>query len=160
VSLQGIHILLVEDDEETRRQVRNELEQAGAIIHEACSRTKALGLYFELVADDIIPRAVVTDWFLHSPDSAEYRFYKLIDRPVDNTAQHLIERIRHIDPHVAIVVHSGYHDDIPTKDLQVCVVQKGEPLHRIIQVIDLHPSVDAQRTYFRQRSGEFRVDPA
>lgn len=154
MNLKGIHTLVVDDCDDTRLALRQALEHEGAIVHEASTRTKALGLYFELMADDIVPRAVITDWVLHAPESAEYRFYELIGRPVDNTALHLIQRIRTVDPDVAIVVHSGFMDDIP-RNLGVSVVQKGESIARVLQIIDQHPTVLAQRQSFRTRSGEY-----
>ena len=156
MNLKGIHALVVDDCDDTRLALRQALEAEGAIVHEASTRTKALGLYFELMTDDIIPRAVITDWILHSPESAEYRFYELIGRPVDNTALHLIQRIRTVDPDVAIIVHSGFKDDIPG-NLGVNVVQKGESIGKVLQLIDQHPTVLAQRNTFRTRSGEWAI---
>jgi hypothetical protein len=137
-SLRRAHVILVGADQDQQAALGRMFERAGAYPHHAKTRTEALGIYVTLFTEDIRPRALVTDWFIHPPESAEHRFFTLIGHPEDSTALRLISRVRRMDPGVAVAVHSGFKDDIPA-ELCVSIVQRGRPLLDILCAVAAHP---------------------
>jgi CheY-like chemotaxis protein len=116
--LSGSHILIVDDDAQAQEWVSAELRKVHAIPHVARNRMEAIGLLVELFRQKIVPRALVCDWMLNSPDSNEHAFYELLGRHVDNTAEPLIKNLRAFDECIAIVVYTDRMTAVPLEAVE------------------------------------------
>ena len=132
--LKDIHILIVDSDDNDITILTEFLKSYGAICHVVKNRTEAMGRYVTLFTDKIVPRAIVTDWYINQPQSGEYNFYETINRPEANTSKRLIERFKIIDPEVDIVVYTSYVDEVP-KEVEANVVRKGDSLSQIVSIL-------------------------
>lgn len=121
--LSGTHILVIDDDQAVRKDLREALEGLGAAVHEASGRTEALGKIVEMSTKDQCPRAIVTDWVLNPPDSKEHRFYRLLGRNASNTSLSLIRNIRRIDRTIPIIVWSYWNESLPADVVKVFGLQ-------------------------------------
>ena len=139
--LKDVHLLVIDNISNDRSSLVNFLEQEGAICHVAKTRVEAMGLYMALFTDNIVPRAIITEWYLNPPGSMEFEFYNKIGKSESNTAVNLIRRLRIIDPDVAIIVHSAYLDDMIHEGLPVHVVQKGQSYMRIVDILEGESSI-------------------
>lgn len=123
--LNNIHLLIIDNVEEDRKALVEFLTEQGAVCHTASTRTEAMGKYMTLFADKIIPRAIISDWYINPPTTEEYKFYVSINRAEANTALNLVTRFQQIDPHVEIIIHSNYCNKVPDM-LPVRTVWKSE----------------------------------
>ena len=139
--LDSVHILVVDNNDSDRFSLITLLESEGAICHVARTRTEAMGLYLALFIENIVPRAIITEWYLNAPSTKEFKFYLDINRPESNTSKTLIQRFQKLDPSVSIIVHSAYLDDMIHEKLPVRLIQKGEPLRNIIEALEESTSV-------------------
>lgn len=131
--LDNIHLLIVDGNEVDKQVMLSALEAEGAICHVVQNRTEALGLYLTLFTDSIVPRAIITGWYINPPSTREYKFYKAINRPEANTSKALIERFRKLDKEVEVIIYTSYVDDIDVED--VPVVLKGSKIQVLIDAI-------------------------
>lgn len=131
--LENIHLLIVDGNEVDKQVMVPALEAEGAICHIVQNRTEALGLYLTLFTDSIVPRAVITDWYINPPSTREFKFYKAINRPEANTSKALIERFRKLDEEVEIILYTSYVEYVDVED--VPIVPKGSKMQVLIDAI-------------------------
>lgn len=109
--LDDTHILVVDDEEVSRRCLQGMLESLGATVHRAKSQHAAVGLYFSLYRKQIRPRAVVTDWWLRDRRSEAFKAVSRVDPSGEanraSTAAMLIESIHDLDPEASIFVYTS-----------------------------------------------------
>lgn len=141
--LENIHILIIDNNDTDRGLLTAFLEEKGAKCHPVKNRTEAMGLYVTLFTDNIIPRAIITEWYINPPKSDEHNFYVAIDRPEINTSQRLIERFKIIDPDVDVVIYTSYVDKVNTEDIPV--IRKGDDLNKILKILDQSKTVTRYR---------------
>lgn len=132
--LNDVHVLVLDDDATVRRVVAAYLKAEGAIVHQASSRIEALGLYLALMVEGLVPRAVITDWYLADPGSKVHDFYQSIGRPEDATAENFIRQLKLADPEVCIIIHSGYLADVPA-GIADFVASKSSPIPELIALL-------------------------
>lgn len=154
--IQDIHVLVVDPDEAERTAVASILRQAGAVVHTSCGRTEALFRYLTLFADDIIPRGIVTAWWLNVPTTAEFEFYKMIGREEDNTAVNLIRRVRVVDPDVTIIVREDDIDPRLASSLDFRSFSRKECISELIPMLDTDTKIIKHR--IRRDSEEIQVE--
>lgn len=143
--LRDIHILVVDSDDDDIAILTGFLKSHGAICHVVKNRTEAMGRYVTLFTEKIVPRAIITDWFINQPQSGEYNFYETINRPEANTSKRLIERFKIIDPEVDIIVYTSYVDKVP-KEIEAGIVRKGDSLVQVVDILTSSKTITKHRT--------------
>lgn len=136
--LEGSHILVVDDNEAERAGACQALQDQGAHVHCVNSRMEAVAAFIELTTHDIVPRAIVVDWLLNKPGTREHRFYKMVGRPLDNTARHLIDIVRKYDEKIAIIVYTKYDKDLPphyADDNHLVIVPKAGTVEDLVDTV-------------------------
>lgn len=143
--LPDCHILVVDDSEESRLKTCQVLQEHGATVHCVRSRMEAVAAFIELMANDILPSAIVSDWILNKPGTREYQFYKMVGRQLDNTARHLVDTVRKYDQRIPIFLFSK-DEDLPdryVKDNHLIILPKGEdPIMLVEILVDVVPEPD------------------
>lgn len=90
------HIVVVDYDGDRRKRVTDAVSaDSGVVVHEAVTRTQALGIIYQLAVNGITPRAIFSAWLLDDPDSRA--FYKLLEREIDLTCLTLLAHCVQID---------------------------------------------------------------
>ena len=92
---QTVHILIIDYNAARRGDIIALFAGRPIIFHEASGRTEGLGRLWELAAEGITPRAVLTSWLLDEPDAR--KFFSLIGREVDHTSLSLLQNMLRID---------------------------------------------------------------
>lgn len=159
MSLAGSHVLVVSDSPEDLQRVQEALQGKGVMVHTATSRMEAFGLLVQLFAQQIIPRALITDWMLNLPDSKDYEFYQVIDKPQENTAQTLIKHVRAYDDQIAIMVFTDFADLVPLEDIKehgYQLISKSEGVDAMLKALQHDPRVQDMR-YRASKSQEFAM---
>ncbi len=107
---------------------------AGAIVHVARNRYDAMGVYWNLFNNKIIPRAVISKWWITAPDSAQFEFFKAIDRLEDCSALPVLKNAIQLDPGGLYIVYTNHVKEaklsLKTNDLTqvyICDRSKIEP---------------------------------
>lgn len=90
-----VHILVVDYDDRRRNTIQQLFSGRQIIFHEAKNRTEGLGRLWELAAEGITPRAVLSSWLLDEPKARD--FFRLIGREIDHTCLSLLTNILKID---------------------------------------------------------------
>ena len=103
-----IHVILADYDLERRELVAAGLEGPDILVHKCSDRIEALGKYWLLYAEGILPRAVVASWLMDTPASRS--FFSAVGREVDHTSLALFTNVGRLDPDGILVC---YTDDMP-----------------------------------------------
>lgn len=104
--LSDTNILLVMSDEQLIASLSDVLKSCGATVHVAKNRFDAVGMYWKLYAQSIIPRAVVTKWWIAPPGSDQYKFFNSINRLEDCTALPVLKNAIKLDPSGLYIVYA------------------------------------------------------
>jgi len=98
VTLKGIHILIVDDDEDGRDMLRTALRDYGAIVHVAAGASEAMAL----LEDKLSPDVLISD--IGMPDADGYEFIRRV-RTAKNAATRLL-------PAIAVTAYANPEDRI------------------------------------------------
>ena len=98
VTLKGIHILIVDDDEDGREMLRTALRDYGAIVHVAAGASEAMAL----LEDKLTPDVLISD--IGMPDADGYEFIRRV-RTAKNAATRLL-------PAIAVTAYADPEDRI------------------------------------------------
>lgn len=104
--LTDTNVLLVMSDEKLIATLSDVLKGCGATVHVAKNRFDAVGMYWKLYAQSIIPRAVVTKWWIAPPGSDQYKFFSSINRLEDCTALPVLKNAIKLDPSGLYIVYA------------------------------------------------------
>jgi hypothetical protein len=103
-----IHVILADYNYERMAEVAESLAGLGAVVHQCGNRIEAMGKYWLLYAEGILPRAVVASWLMDTPDSRA--FFSAVGREVDHTSLALFSNVCRLDPAGILICYS---DDLP-----------------------------------------------
>ena len=112
--LSDTHILLIMSDEHLIEELMLTFKEAGAVVHIARNRFEAMATYWSLYSNKIIPRAVISKWWIASLDSAQYAFFKSIDRLEDCTALPVLKNAIQLDPGGLFIVYTNHVKEAKT----------------------------------------------
>lgn len=123
-----VHIILADYDAARRTTIAEAAVCRGVVVHQCSDRIEALGKYWILFSEGVIPRAVVASWLMDTPESRS--FFSLIGREVDHTSLSLFRNASQLDPEGILACYT----DRPAETLQEL---SGEGLAGLVQVLDL-----------------------
>ena len=103
-----IHVILADYDPTRREQVALGMEGPDILVHKCVDRIEALGKYWMLYSEGILPRAVVANWLMDTPESRS--FFSAVGREVDHTSMSLFTNVSRLDPDGILVC---YTEDMP-----------------------------------------------
>ena len=106
--LSDTHILLIMSDENLILDLTDTFADSGATVHVARNRYDAMAVYWHLFTNKIIPRAVISKWWISAPDSAQYEFLKAIGRLEDCTALPVLKNAIQLDPGGLYIVYTNH----------------------------------------------------
>jgi signal transduction histidine kinase/ActR/RegA family two-component response regulator len=98
VTLKGIHILIVDDDEDGREMLKTALHDYGAIVHVAANANDAMAV----LEDKLTPDVIISD--IGMPDADGYEFIRRV-RTAKNAATRLL-------PAIAVTAYADPEDRI------------------------------------------------
>lgn len=99
-------ILLVMSDGALIEELSSVLKRHGASVHVAKNRFEAVGVYWKLFAENAIPRAIITKWWVSGKDSDQYKFFSQINRVEDCTALPVLKNAVELDPSGLFIVYA------------------------------------------------------
>ena len=105
--LNVIHVILADYDTDRRDLVAEGMLSPDILVHKCSDRIEALGKYWMLYAEGILPRAVVANWLMDTHESRS--FFSAVGREVDHTSLALFVNVAKLDPHGILVC---YTDDM------------------------------------------------
>lgn len=150
--LDDTHVLVV-DDSKQRELLIQMFTALSANVHHAETQMQAVGMYFRLFRQRCIPRAVVCDWYLNPPDSAEHQFMKKymsdeVQRAT--TCVVLLENILDLEPNAFISIYTEAVDEAREQILRrgwnVTVYDKKTlPVVEFVSRIAEHQTIAQQR---------------
>lgn len=152
-ALADTDILLVEDDQATRKVLKLMFEQLGARVHEAGGQMEAIGMYIQLYRAKRIPRIVVADWWLVPKGGPEYQFLSTINSGRNITSIMLLETVCKLDEHAFVLCYTNAPEDAvahlsklrsASNTAEVVDKSKVTPIAFVESVID-HPGIAKQR---------------
>lgn len=99
-----VHVILADYDAERLEKVAGSLAKTGATVHRCRDRIEAMGKYWLLYAEGILPRAVVASWLMDTPESRA--FFSAVGREVDHTSLALFVNVSRLDPAGILVCYT------------------------------------------------------
>lgn len=150
--LADTNILVVDDERVSRLVLTTMLESLGATVHRAKTLHEAIGLYLRLFKKRIIPRAVITDWWLQDRSSKAYEALATVDpENRHSTAIILLESIYDLDPDAFVMVYTTDNQTaqgvMDAHNWPAEVIDKGAMRpNEIAGHIACHDQIDRQRT--------------
>lgn len=104
--LSDTSVLLIMSDDTVIAELTKALKEFGATVHLARNRFDAVGTYWKLYSNNIIPRAVITKWWISPPGSDQHEFFKSIDRLDDCTALPVLKNAVKLDPTSLFIIYA------------------------------------------------------
>lgn len=110
--LHDTHILIVNSDTLKRQVLIGLLRQMGATVHHAETQLQAVGMYLRLFRSRIRPRAVITDWWMSPPGTAENEFFRryMPQEKMDQatTSLPLLRSVSDLDPEAFVAIYTDH----------------------------------------------------
>jgi len=106
VDLVDTSILLVMSDSALIDELSTVLKRHGATVNVAKNRFEAVGMYWKLYADNTIPRAIITKWWIDGKDSDQFKFFSQIGRTADCTALPVLKNAVELDEEGLFIVYA------------------------------------------------------
>jgi hypothetical protein len=104
--LSDTSVLLIMSDDEVIADMTKALKDLGATVHLARNRFDAVGMYWRLYSNNIIPRAVITKWWISPPGSDQYKFFESIGRLDDCTSLPVLRNAVKLDPTSLFIIYA------------------------------------------------------
>lgn len=108
-TLSDTHVLIVEDDDDTRKMLVTLFRELGAEVHHAATEMQGTGLFFRLYKQRCIPRVVITSWWLCAPGSQKREFaekYLADELERSITCVPFLENVFDLDPDAFVAVYT------------------------------------------------------
>lgn len=161
--LDGVHVLIVDDERMSRALLSAMFQTLGATVHRKNTQMQAIGEYFRMFKSGVTPRCVITDWWLKDQNDDAYKMLKRIKcTDIHATSAMLLETVHELDNDALTIVYSSNYRDAlkgikrhhPQAEL---VPKKVEPVDLAIKIVN-HPKILSQSVTLTTEEKQTIVD--
>lgn len=116
------HVILADYNQTRRESVAQALKELDTVVHQCDNRIDAMGKYWLLYAEGILPRAVVASWLMDTPESRA--FFSAVGREVDHTSLALFANVARLDPQGILICYTDNMTEAVTELESSAVAEK------------------------------------